>query len=257
MRRLLLPVLIGLTVLPASLNPAVAQEKISFPGSGDTILNLAATERTVVTQDMLTATLRIEEESADATLVQGNINSRMKELLALAKAVTSVKTATGHYYVYQYTPPRPEPLSPPVDGTPHEKPEEPPAVWKGSQSLIIEGTDAQALLQLAGTLQQKGMIMDNLSYGLSPEKAEETKDSLMEAALSKVKAKADRAAKALGKNRAELIEITIDTEDMPAHPPVMMRAMAMDGAMEKGGTPSAEPGETDINLTISARALLK
>lgn len=79
----------------------------------------------------------------------------------------------------------------------------------------------------------------------------------MEAALAKVKARAERAAKAMGKNRTDLVEVSVDAADNPIHPPMMMRAMAIDGAMEKSAAPTAEPGETEITLTISARALLK
>lgn len=249
MRPLLLPVLFSLLAV----HPAMAQEKISFPAAGETMLNLAATEHSIITQDLLTASLRIEKDNADAVALQAAINQTMKEVLEITKAAANVKTSTGHYYVYQFTPQHPAPLHQP------DMPEQaPPApLWKGSQSLTLQATDAQALLELAGQLQKKGMVIDNLSYSLSPEKTEEAKDSLMEAAIAKVKAKADRAAKALGKNNATLIEITVDAHDMPSHQPVMMRAMAMDGAMEKMEAPSAEPGETTISLTVSARAVLK
>ena len=62
----------------------------------------------------------------------------------------------------------------------------------------------------------------------------------------------------MGKSRTDLVEVTVDTADNMVHPPMMMRAVAMDagGAMEKSA-PSAEPGETEITLTVSARALLK
>lgn len=99
--------------------------------------------------------------------------------------------------------------------------------------------------------------MNGLNYTLSPEKAEEIKDSLMEAALVKLKARADRAAKALGKNNTALVEVTIDAGNNYYGAP-MMRSMAMDSgaAMEKMATPVAEPGQSEITLTVNARALL-
>ena len=102
-----------------------------------------------------------------------------------------------------------------------------------------------------------GLIMSGMSYTLSPEKAESVKDGLMEDALAKVQARAERAAKALNKTRTELIEVSIDS-GMPDYPrPMMMMAMkSMDSAAESMPAPTAEPGQADITLTVTAKALL-
>lgn len=232
--------------------PATAPAKISFPGMGETVLHISATERAQVPQDLLTASLRIEKENADAKAVQTEINTIMAKAVETAKAVTTVKVSTGHYYVYQYDP-NPRPVEK-TDG----KEEKPAMKWRGSQSLQLQSTKADDLLKLAGALQDSGLVMENLGYSLSPEKAEEAKDSLMEAALAKVKTKAERAAKAMNKTRTDLVEINVDSSDNFIHAPVMMRAMAMDGAaMEKASAPTAAPGESEITLTVSAKALLK
>lgn len=258
MRALIVPVMAALaftvpayaqTASPAA-TPETTPAKISFQGGGETILNIAATERVQVQQDLLIASLRIERENADAKTVQAEINELMKKAVDTAKTVPTVKVATGQYYVYQYDPnPNPQPL---------KSGEKPALKWRGTQTLDLKSTNADDLLKLAGALQDSGLIMNGLSYTLSPEKADEAKDNLMEAALAKVKARAERAAAAMGKAKTDLIEVTVDTADNMVHPPMMMRAVAMDagGAMEKAA-PSAEPGETEITLTVSARALLK
>ncbi len=258
MRALVVPILMTLAFTSPALSPARAQTagtpetapaKISFPGATETILNISATERIQVPQDLLQASLRIEKDNADAKAVQAEINALMAKAVDSAKLVPTVKVSTGQYYVYQYDPnPQPEPL---------KAGQKPALKWRGTQTLELQSTTADDLLKLVGTLQDSGLVMGNLSYTLSPEKADEAKDSLMEAALAKVKARAERAATAMGKNRTELIEVSVDASDNPIHPPMMMRAMAMDGAMEKSATPTAEAGETEITLTVSARALLK
>lgn len=269
MRALALPLLLTLSLaLPAyaqTNNDAAAPSttettaasspaKISFPGMGETILHISATERAQVPQDLLTASLRIEKENADPKAVQAEINTIMAKAVETAKAVTTVKVSTGHYYVYQYNP-NPQPPVPLKDGKEADKAAE---RWRGSQSVQLQSTSADDLLKLAGTLQGSGLVMENLGYSLSPEKADEAKDNLMEAALAKVKVKAERAAKAMNKSRADLIEINVDSADNFVHPPVMMRAMAMDaGGMEKASAPTAAPGESEITLTVTAKALLK
>lgn len=245
MRLLTLPLALLLTTTA----PALAQEKVSFPAGGETLLNISATERTEVAQDLLTATLRVEQKNTDPKALQAAINQAMKEALDAAKAMPAVEVTTGHYYVYQHE-------GPALPGS-LEKISKPTTKWHGAQSLTLTSTAAEDVLKLAGALQDSGLVMENLFYTLSPAKADEAKDSLMEAALAKVQARADRAAKALGKQRAELAEITVDTADNMMPQPMMMRAMDMAGSIEKSAKPQAEPGETEITLTVSVRAQLK
>jgi predicted secreted protein len=225
--------------------PAIAQTPPPpMPPEGQTILNISATEHTEVQQDILVASLRIDRKGEDPVALQNEINKQMDEALTRAKAVTAVQVSTGQYYVYPVDP-EPDPA----------KATKTPRHWQGAQTLQLKSKDSAAILKLAGELQAAGLVMDDLSYMLSPEKAEETKDGLMERALAKVKAKADRAAKAMGKPRAEMVEVSIDASNQVAPPrPMMAMAMAKSADMQ---APSAEPGQEQIDLTVSARVLLK
>lgn len=244
MRILILPALMmGLCLA----NPVMAQEKLLTMPDGQTLLNISATERTQVQQDLLMASLRIEKEGSDPKLVQDQINEVMKKALEKAKAVKDIETSTGGYYVYQYDPnPQPDRATPPAAMS-----------WRGSQTIDLQSVKTDDLLKLAGELQALGLVMNNLSYTLSPAKSDEAKDALMEKTLTKVKTRADRAAKAMGKTKMELIEISVDSSDSVTPYP-MMRAMTMEASgSAKMDAPSAEPGLSDITLTVSARALLK
>lgn len=227
--------------------PAFAQDSDSLVKDGQTILHISATERTEVQQDLLMATLRYEAENKDAKKLQNDINSTMKKALDKAKAVKEVKTSTGQYYVHRYVPP-------------HNR-KEPPRPddykWRGNQSLQLESTSADALLALAGDLQDMGLMMNGLSYTISPDRMEDVKDSLMEAALRKLKTRAERAAKALGRTQTELIEVNIDSGGFHPRPMPMMRNMAMSAQAESMAAPVAAPSDTDITLTVNAKALLK
>jgi len=228
--------------------PALAQDSRPAPlPPGQTMLNISATERTEVQQDLLVASLRYEKEGTDAKAIQNEINAAMKKALDAAKAVTTVDVATEQYYVYPYDP----------DPVTTEKTGQPKTIWRGAQSLELRSTKPDDLLKLAGELQAAGLMMNSMSYTLSPEKADDVKDSLMESALAKVKTRAERAAKALGKSSTELVEVSVDS-NTPDFPRPMMAMMK--GGMEAAdsmATPSAEPGQSEITLTVSARALLK
>lgn len=212
---------------------------------GQSLVNLSATERVEVDQDLLTASLQFEAKNASATLLQDEINKKMAAALDTAKKVASVKVSTGGYYVYQY------------DADPQNARND--LEWRGSQSLQIKGKKADDLLKLVGDLQEMGLSMQGLSYSVSPELMEETQNSLLEAALAKLKTKADRTAKALGKASADLLNINVDMGGPVYAAPMMARAeMAMDGAAGmKMAAPVAAPSQSDITLTVSATALLK
>lgn len=223
--------------------------------AGHTIINLSTTERVEVDQDLLVATLRYESENTNARTLQNEINTLMKKALDEAKATPAVKVTTQQYYVYPHDiePPKP------VEKTGGDsKPAKSERIWRGSQSLEIKSTQADDLLALVGKLQDMGLVMNGMAYTLSPDKAEETRDNLMEAALETLQVKAKRAAKALGKNETNLLEVNVDAGGYYPQP-MMMRAMAMDASagMEKVAAPVAAPGQTEITMTVSTRALIK
>jgi predicted secreted protein len=212
---------------------------------GATLISLSANERVEIEQDLLIANLRVEKEDADAKKVQDEINAIMTKALEEAKSVKSVKVSTQQYHVYQY------------DRNPGDSPRR-NMVWRGQQGLEIKGKTADELLALVGKLQESGLTISGLSYTVSPELLEETRENLLEDALKKLQSKAERTAKALGKSTVDMLQINVDIGGYyPA--PMMARAVAMDSMSAKAemSAPVAAPGESEVNLTVSANVLLK
>lgn len=236
--------------------PALAEDTVALPPAGTTIVSLSATERQKIQQDTLSASLRIELDGASATEIQDKINKAMSEAVAESKKVSEVKTTTGSYYVYQFDDGKPETqrVSPQTGQI-----ENPVKKWRGSQTIDMESKDGAKLLTLAGKIQEKGFVMNNLSYALSPEKAEEIKDTLLTKAIAKLREKAKVAQTALGKSSFEIIDVNIDNASMPPAYPVAYKAMAMrDGAgAAEMSAPTAEAGESEVEMTVNARILLK
>lgn len=248
MRILTLTTLCALA-LPLSAHAQDTGKGIFDLPAGHMVINLSAIERVEVDQDLLVARLRYEGENKDATALQNEINAMMKKAVDLAKADAAIKVTTQQYYVYPVDPPQPHEGKTPA--TPEER------KWRGSQELELKSEKAENLLELTAKLQDMGLATSGLSYTLSPDKAQDTQENLMEAALEKLNQKAQRAAKALGKSGADLLEINVDSGGYYPQP-VMMHAMAMDsGAMGKRAAPVAAPGQTEITMTVSAKALLK
>lgn len=224
--------------------PAAAQDYktiLDIP-EGATLVSLSATEQVEVAQDLLVANLQYQSDNANPKVLQDEINTLMKKAVEAAKKVQSVKVSTQQYYVYEV----------------HQSEKRAAKLWRGNQGLQIKGKKSDELLELTGQLQEMGLTMSGLSYSVSPELLEETRENLLEETLVKLQSKAMRTAKALGKTSADILQINVDMGGY--YPQVqMMRGMAMaEMSMDaKMAAPVAEPGESQISLTVSAQALLK
>ena len=242
----------ALTVLALAAPAFAADDTIALPPSGTTIVNLSATETQKVAQDTLSASLRIELDGASAAEIQDKINKAMADAVAEAKKETAVKVTTGSYYVYQYEEGgKPNPQTGQNEGGVKK--------WRGAQTLDLESKDGAKLLTLAGKVQEKNFVMNGLNYSLSQEKAEQVRDSLLTKAIEKLRAKAKVAQTALGKSNFDIIDVNIDNAAMPPVYPVY-KTMAMRGAVADAAemsAPTAEAGESEVQMTVSARILLK
>ena len=212
----------------------------------ESLLHISATERREVEQDLLIANLRIEVENEDNKKVQNDINTAMAKALDVAKRYKDVKAITRGYNVHQYD----------KNGGRKDRPRR--MVWKGSQSVQLKSKNSEELLELAGQIQEAGFLMGGLNYTLSPEVAAQVQDEMLEAALEKLSARAQRAAKALGKSKAELKEINTQGNYRPPQPVYARGQMMMEMAADaKMAAPVASPGETTITMNVSAKALLR
>lgn len=228
----------------ALLSSSAFAQQVTLLPEGQTLITLTVTEREKVAQDTLYASLRIESVNKDPKALQARINDAMQRALATAKQAQAVKVSTGSYTVYM------DYLPQPAGSTKQE------TVWRGSQTIELESQDAQQLLQLAGNIQAMGFLMNNLSYGLSAEKADEVRDGLMERALQRAQEKADRAARALDKHEVSLSEVNVDSS-MNYPQPVMMKSMRMAADGAEMASPNAEAGESEVMLNITVRAIAK
>lgn len=245
--------LLGSALAVMFVMPVKADDNVVQLPEGHTALNISATEKVDVEQDLLVGSLRIQHEAASSKEVQQHINEVMKKAVNAIKRVTSVEVETGQYYVhpdYRYIPN-------PKDGSNEQVLDK----WRGSQTVTIKGKVADDILKLSGELQDMGFMMNSLQYTLSPEKYDEVRDGLMETTIEALNNRAKRVGKALGKANVDLVEINIDANG-GYHPPVMyargakMEMMAMAADMEMSA-PVAEASETTVSMTINARAIIK
>ena len=220
--------------------PAVQAQNINLLPEGQTLLTLSVTERVKVQQDLLVAALRIESDDRDPQALQNRINTTMEQALEIARAVDGIDVSTGYYSVYQFSN---QPQGGRVDN-----------IWRGSQSLNLEGSDAPAILELAGQLQAMGFVMNQLSYRLSTERADEVRDSLLEAAITRATDKVHRAGRALGKSNIDIAVLEVDSSLNYENP---MRQLAARADMAEMSAPVAEAGESEVSLTVRVQAVAR
>jgi predicted secreted protein len=246
MKRLLLCTALAITFSM----PSMAQETVALP-EGHTALNISATEKVEVEQDLLIATLRIEHEAKSSKEVQEYINDHMKRAMAEIKKMPSVKVETGGYYVrpnYRYI------------NKPNGNNERVLDKWRGSQTVTMKSEASDDILKLAGELQDMHFMMNGLNYQLSPAKYDEVRDGLMETTVEALMNRAKRVAKALGKSQVDLVEINVDAGGGYRPKPIYARAAKMEmmaSADSSMPAPTAEAGETTVTMSVNARAIIK
>ncbi|MFP3018446.1 MAG: SIMPL domain-containing protein [Candidatus Tisiphia sp.] len=171
--------------------PAIAmQSKDLLTNQDGSYLNISVTEQMNVKEDLLISSMRIEKEGVDLKYIQDEINLMMSKAVKMAKEVEDITVSTEQYYVYQYN------QDQNID---NKKDKVKKKMWRGTQVLSLKSKSSEALLTLIGKLQNEGLLIQSLNYTLSNEKREVIRDSMIEAAIAKLKQRAIRVAKALGK----------------------------------------------------------
>jgi predicted secreted protein len=223
-------------LLPLLVHSAAAEPPSAEPASPvatPTVLHLTQSAERRIARDVLHVELKAEKSAADPQTVQAAINQSMAKALAEARRVPGIEIETGAYSVYRAVP------------------QKGPPEWTGSQSLLLLGTDAGALLKLAGNLQSDGLVMANLAYEASAKAVRGAEDDLTAEALSALERRAAAVAQQLRLSVLGFRDLTIGNSQSGGSP--VPRLSAMGAAMPP---PVAASGEATIRLTVSADVLL-
>lgn len=222
-----------------------------------TVVNLSAEARRTVAQDRVQGTLNIEATGKTAVAVQESINAKMQAAKAMYGAVRGVKVSTGGYNVYKQTPITHDPKT----GQPLTPAEvEAKSYWQGSQQLLLDSGDKEAMLALVGKLQGKGFAVQGLSFYLSREASDALRDDLMDEALGTIKARAERLAKGLGLSKVRYARVDLNgggyIPPMPMARGAMMMAKA-EMASDAMTAPVAQSGESEVVVSVGVEVHLR
>jgi predicted secreted protein len=218
--------------------PAVAADKDSKPVT-TTDVQFTQQASLVVPRDRITATLQVIQRGPNARAIQIEINKRMMAALAKVKAASSVIAETGSYSVRH-----------PFINSGES------ALWQGDQTLTLTSGDIDAVLDLAGSLQNDGLVMGQMRFFVSPDSLKAVQDELTATAL---KAMQERAANVAGDlslkvNRYKTINIGNAEEQFGETPTSTKGAPA--GQSKKAPPPAAIAGEALVSLTVNSTVVM-
>ena len=187
-----------------------------------------------VENDRMQATLSVTAEDENAAHLADQINRTTAWALQTAKSQGKVEVRTSSYRTY-----------PVYDKNKIRR-------WRGTQELVMEGSDFAALGNLIGQLQQR-LQVTAINFSLSPAQRGAAEDEMITQALDAFKQRADLVRKQLSAKSYRIVDLFIDTgAGQPV--PIVRRAGAM-AAAEAVAPPAVEGGTS--TLTVSVRGVIE
>lgn len=185
--------------------------------------------------------LRIEVRGSNARQIQLDINKRMSAAIKKAGSNPAITVETGSYSV-----------SRPYDA----KNEKEADRWRGSQTLALTSDDFEAVLNLAGELQNDGLVLSDMRFFVAPETLKAVQDELTTAALRTLRERTTRVAKDLGLTieRYKTISIGNASEEYGESNPRAGKSVATVAA--KKSPPAVAAGYALVTLQVSAVVIM-
>ena len=228
----------GMIALSLLSLPAKAADKDNKPVTTTDVL-LVQQASLVVARDRITTTLRVIQRGPNARAIQVEINRRMMAALAKVKDAPSVIAETGSYAVNH----------------PYINSGE-SALWQGEQTLTLTSGNIEAVLDLAGNLQNEGLVMGEMRFFVSPESLKSVQDELTATALKAMQDRAANVAGDLGLKVARYKTITIgNAQGQIGETPTTTKG-APAGQNRKAPPPAAIAGEALVSLTVNSTAIM-
>jgi predicted secreted protein len=229
--------------------PAIALMTLSAAGTATAATDSKQTTTTdiqltqqaalVVPRDRVVATLRVMSRGANARQIQIDINRRMEAALGKVKDAPAVIAETGSYSVnHPYTP------------------QGEAAEWRGEQILTLTSGDVEAVLALAGALQNDGLVMGEMRFFVSPDALKAVQDELTASALKTLQDRARSVADDLSLKMVRYKTVSIgNAAEQFGESPASSKAEVA-GPNKKAPPPAAIAGEALVTLTVNATATM-
>ncbi len=199
-------------------------------------IHLAATASLEVENDLKVAELFAKHQDASSVKVSDKVNRDIKWAVAIAKE-QGVEVRTLGYNT-----------NPLYERTQKSYNQNKIIGWTATQAIQIKSKNSELLGDVIGMLQQK-LKMRSLSYQVSKQRQNETKESLMDKAIANFVKRAQKAAQGFGLNSYRLVNINVNTNSNYPRPQVYGNRAMKSVAMAESA--SIESGTSEINVSVN------
>lgn len=198
---------------------------------GTTRLNVTGSGSVDAAPDRVTATLLVQNEAAKAVDAQAKTNDAAHNAVAKAEKISGVTVLTDSYDVSE------------------NRKDNKPSSWTARQTIQIRAKDASALLDLVGKLQASGLLLEGVSWSLSPEHQKELYRQAEKKAVDDLRSRSSEIADDLGLKVSSIASISVG-EPLTVRPVAFMARAAM-------AAPTMRSEDQTVSATIRATVILK
>lgn len=226
--RVLLPALL---LLSAAL-PAAAADSA-------TVLDLSASAQREIANDQVDATLYVQERQARPAVLADHLNRTISRALADTRAYPQVVAKSGSYSTW------------PEYGKDGEI-----QGWQGRAEIQLRSTDFVETAQLVARL-QKDMLLQRLDFSVADATRKKIEQQMLPDAIAQLQATAMVAARALGKSRVSVKELTVGNGGNAVPRPMMaLMAKREAAAPDNVTTPDWQAGQSLLQMQVNGKLLL-
>lgn len=214
-----------MTLLAVPAAPALAAEPQRY-----NVVELQAAADREVGNDLMLATLYIQQEGLDSAQVGNTVNRAVTEALNLARSYPAVKVRTGNNQTM------------PVYDRNNKQ-----TGWRGRGEIRLETRDFAAGANLIGKL-QSSLQLGNISFAVSPEARKKAEDELIAEAIAAFKNRAELVKGVMGGRGYKIQRLNLNTGYSGPPPRPMMMAMAKSADV---APPPVEGGTSQVNVQVN------
>lgn len=192
------------------------------------VVDLQAEAQREIQNDLMTASLYVEQSGENPARVSNSVNIIVNEALRVAGDVKNVKARTEGYQTY------------PVYGK--NKLLE---AWRVRSEIRLESKDFSALSNLIGKLQST-LQLSYLGFTVSPEARRQAENELIAEAISNFRGRADIVKQSLKGREFKIRRMSVNTSGF--HPrPVLARGIAA----QEVAAPNVEGGTSQVTVNVN------
>lgn len=185
--------------------------------------------------------LNVEARGNNARQIQLDINKRMTAAINKVRSNSAITVETGSYSV-----------SRPYNSDNAKETDR----WRGMQTLSMTSDDFEAVLNLAGELQNDGLVMNDMRFFVAPETLKAAQDELTTAALKMLKDRTNHIAGDLGLKIERYKNITIGNASEEFGDTNRRVGKAVATVAGKSSPPAVAAGYALVTLQVSAVAIM-